>query len=369
MEQPEGTRSSERIQRLLPSLAEAELDGLLVTDEINVRYLAGFTGDSSALLVTGNGTSILSDRRYEEQIRRECPGLTARIRGPETRMPELIGEVLRDNQIRRLGLEDHATSWASLRQLERQLAGVVLTATSGWVAELRAVKDQAEVAILRQAVHCAERAFGLLRASLRTGMTELGAAYLLENAIRQFGGSGCGFPPIVAVGASGALPHYHPGGAQIVEGEGLLVDWGARCAGYTSDLTRTLSIGPIAAPMREIYPVVLEAQQAAIEAIRPGAVLKEVDEAARRVIRNAGYGDAFGHGLGHGIGLAVHESPRMAAVEDGTLRAGMVVTVEPGIYLPGKLGVRIEDDVLVTPAGHEVLSSLGKGLEESAVIL
>lgn len=368
-DRPSGTRNSDRVQRLLPSLAEAELDGLLVTDEANVRYLSGFTGDSTALLVAGNGTWILSDRRYEEQIRTECPELMARIRGPETRMPQLIAEAVRDAKVRRLGLEDHHLTWALLRQLERQLPEVVLSPTSGWVAGLRAVKDRAEIAILRQAVHCAERAFGVLRASLRSGMTELDAAYLLEDAIRQFGGSGCGFPPIVAVGPSGALPHYHPGSAPITAGSGLLVDWGARYAGYTSDLTRTLSIGSISAAMREVYPIVLEAQLAAIEAIRPGAVLRDVDEAARRVIRDAGYGEAFGHGLGHGIGLAVHESPRMAAVEDGVLQAGMVVTVEPGIYLPGKLGVRIEDDVLVTGSGREVLSLLPKGLDENCLIL
>lgn len=354
---------------MLPALADAELDGLLVSDPVNVRYLSGFTGDSTSLLITGRGTSILSDRRFEEQIAIECPQLTARIRGPETRMTEWIGQVVRDGGVSRLGLEDHAVPWGTLRALEKTLAGIALTPTSGWVSELRVLKDDAELATIRRAVHCAERAFGVLRASLRPGMSELEAAYLLETSIRQFGGSGCGFPSIVAVGASGALPHYQPGRATITAGQGLLVDWGARYDGYTSDLTRTLSIGPLSPRMRELYPIVLEAQLAAIEAIRPGVLLKDVDAAARRVIAAAGYGEAFSHSLGHGIGLEVHEPPRLASPESGRLAAGMIVTVEPGIYLPGELGIRLEDDVLVTAGGHEVLSSLPKGLEETEVIL
>ncbi|WP_164101312.1 M24 family metallopeptidase [Candidatus Laterigemmans baculatus] len=362
-------RFTARIQRLLPALADAELDGLLVSDPVNVRYLSGFTGDSSSLLITGHGTSILSDRRFETQIASECPELTPQIRGPETRMTEWIGSVVREAGIKRLGLEDHAVPWSLLRGIEKTLAGVALTPTSGWVSELRAVKDEQELETIRRAVRCGERAFGVLRASLREGMSELEAAYLLEAAIRQFGGSGCGFPSIVAVGPSGALPHYQPGRAMITAGQGLLVDWGARFEGYTSDLTRTLSMGRATPRMRELYPIVLEAQLAAIEAIRPGVLLRDVDAAARQVIAAAGYGEAFSHSLGHGIGLEVHEPPRLASPESGKLAAGMVVTVEPGIYLPGEIGIRLEDDVLVTPGGHEVLSSLPKGLEETEVIL
>jgi Xaa-Pro aminopeptidase len=173
----------------------------------------------------------------------------------------------------------------------------------------------------------------------------------------------------VAAGAGAALPHYHSGAVRIERDKPLLVDWGAKLNGYTSDMTRTLALGKSTPRWDEVYQVVLDAHLAAIEHIRPGARLCDVDAAARNVIRVAGYGDFFGHGLGHGIGLNVHEMPRMAAIEHGELRPGMVITVEPGIYLPGELGVRIEDDVLVTENGHEVLCSLPKGLEENRIIL
>lgn len=358
-----------RIAKLRSRLGELDLDGLLVTDEINVRYLSGFTGDSSALLVTSRDVWILSDRRYEEQIASQCAHLQSRIRGPEKRMQHLFAELASEQKFRRLGFEGHAVSWSFYRTLVDGLQGIELIGTSDLVARLRAIKDAGELQILRRAIHIAERAFRVITASLRPGLSELQVAYAMEQAIRDFGGSGVGFSTIVASGSGAALPHYHPGTVTIEKDIPLLIDWGAKLEGYTSDMTRTLALGKVSERWQEVYQVVLEAHLAAIDQIRPGARLCDIDGAARGVIQRAGYGEYFGHGLGHGIGLQVHEMPRMAAIEQGELQEGMVITVEPGIYLPGELGVRIEDDVLVTAKGHEVLCSLPKGLEENRFIL
>jgi Xaa-Pro aminopeptidase len=361
--------NSQRIDKLRRRMETANLDGLLVTDETNVRYLTGFTGDSTALLLTDTDFCLLSDRRYEQQLGDECAGIDAEIRGPDKRPYEWFAICIERRGLQRVGLEDHSISWSALNYFKDRLPDTHWEPTSGLVAGLRCIKDEDEIVIIRKAIRCAERAFGVLRASLNTAMSELDAAYLIESAIRSFGGSGVGFNSIVAVGPAGSLPHYQPGNTFVAEGQGLLVDWGAKVDGYTSDMTRTLSIGTVSRKMREIYPIVLDAHLAAMAVVRPGAKLCDVDAAAREVIQKAGYGEAFGHGLGHGIGLNVHESPRMASVETGELVEGMVITIEPGIYLPGEIGVRIEDDFLVTSDGCETLCSLPKGLEENQVFL
>ncbi|XZE52485.1 M24 family metallopeptidase [Planctomycetaceae bacterium SH139] len=363
-----------RIDALRGALVARELESLLVTDPVNVRYLTGFTGDSTFLLVTHQSATLLSDRRYEQQLELECGHLPAMIRGPERLMPQLVAEAVAELGVNQIGVEDHSLTLAQLHGLSEALEQAGLGSdqfvpSSGLVAQLRLIKDAGELQTIRNAIHCAERAFAVLRASLRPSMTELQAAHLMEATIRSFGGEGVGFASIIAAGPAGALPHYHPADLPIGNGQGLLIDWGAQYEGYTSDMTRTLSLGPATKKMQEIYPVVLAAQLAAIDTIRPGVPLKDVDAAARDVICKAGYGEKFGHGLGHGIGLEVHESPRLAGISTGVLEAGMVITIEPGIYLPGELGVRIEDDILVTDDGHEVLCSLPKGLDENVVIL
>lgn len=361
--------TAHRVDRLRKSLQDQGVDALLVTDETNVRYLTGFTGDSTSLLVTQSDLKLISDRRYEVQLQEECSGIPAEIRGPDKRPAEWICLCIESLGLEKVGLEDHSVNWGSLKYFQETLPNVKWEATSSIVLNLRAIKDESELRLIRRAIHISERAFNVLKASLRPSMTELDAAYLMESAIRSFGGSGVGFSTIIASGPAGALPHYHPKSLPIQQNQGLLIDWGARFGGYTSDMTRTLSIGKISAKMREVYPVVLDAHLAAIEQVRPGARMCDIDAAARNVIEKAGFGWAFGHGLGHGIGLNVHEQPRLASIETGELKEGMVITIEPGIYLPGELGVRIEDDVLVTNTGHEVLCSVPKGLEENAVIL
>ncbi|MEZ6089915.1 MAG: Xaa-Pro peptidase family protein [Pirellulaceae bacterium] len=358
-----------RIQRLKHLLDELAIESLLVTDETNVRYLSGFTGDSSYLLISGDRTAILSDRRYETQIAAQCGDLQAFVRGPDRNMNQLVTEAVESFSVAEVGFEASSVSCSLFEGFRQHLPNVDWKPTEGLVQKLRQIKEPEEVDAIRRAIHIAQRSYQAIRATLRIGQTELQIAYELESWIREFGGQGCGFPTIIAIDANAALPHAQPGTVKIDADSTVLIDWGAKYDGYTSDMTRMIAIGTIQPKLAEIYPIVLEAQLAAIDAIRPGVQLAAVDEAARSVIRNAGYGDQFGHGLGHGIGLQVHESPRMSAIMEGELEAGMIVTVEPGIYLPGNLGVRIEDDVLVTSQGREVLSSSPKGLDDCTVML
>jgi len=346
-------------------LVEKSLDALLVTDERNVTYLTGFTGDSSYLVVSRQSELLLSDRRYTQQLEEECPGLGLAIRGPGTKMTEFTAEVAGKLGLKSLGIESDVMSVGAFEKMKAALKATPLALTEGLVETLREIKDAGEVEELREAVSIAQRAFAVIRASLRLGRTEKEVADELEYQIRLFGGVCGAFPSIIGVGPRAALPHGRPTReAKIGDYDFVLIDWGARGKLYHSDLTRVLVTGRLSPELQRVYGVVLAAQRAAIAAIRPGAIMKEIDATARQVIEDAGYGERFGHSLGHGIGLAVHEQPRLAPDQDRPLVPGMVVTVEPGIYLPGWGGVRIEDDVLVTEDGHEVLTSVPKELEE-----
>jgi Xaa-Pro aminopeptidase len=248
--------------------------------------------------------------------------------------------------------------------IAEKLPKVEIKKTTGLVEELRAVKDRSEVAAIREAIRFAEEAYLRLRGMVRIDQSEKEFADALEFEMRRGGAQGASFPPIVAVGERAALPHARPTNKRLSEAGYFLLDWGANGALYKSDLTRLVARAKIPPKLQRVYGVVLKAQAAAIAAIRPGVSCQDVDEAARSIIDRAGYGKNFGHGIGHGIGLAIHEAPRMARGIKRPLAAGMVVTVEPGIYLPGWGGVRIEDDVLVTRDGAEVLSTLPKSWED-----
>jgi Xaa-Pro aminopeptidase len=360
-------RFAARRDQLRRRLRKEEIPALLVTRFTNVTYLTGFTGDDSWLLVTPQGELLLSDFRYGTQLAEECPGLTVEMRPTGTSLGELTAALLPKLRISTLGVEGQSMSVATHAQLVEKAPAVALKATDGLVEELRAVKDAEEIAEIRLAVQQAERAFAVLRASLSPDQTERQLAHLLEHQIRQFGGAGCSFQPIVAVGDRAALPHYRASERRIGEAPFVLVDWGAQARLYKSDLTRVLVTARIPPKLEKLYGVVLKAQAAGIAAIRPGAIPEDVDAAARKVIADAGYGKQFGHGLGHGIGLDIHEQPRLAVKQKQPLKPGMVITVEPGIYVPGFGGVRIEDDVLVTRSGNEVLSRVPKEFDEIAV--
>jgi len=338
-----------------------------VTNFTNVTYLTGFTGDDSYLLVCPEGETLISDPRYTTQLGEECPGLDLFIRPPGLTMHKALGKLVRQAKLGQLGAEADSMTLGLRDRISGELSKTEIVPLGGLVELLRERKDADEIARIREAVWYAERAFGVLRATLRPEKTEKQVADELEQQMRLFGARGCSFPTIVAAGARAALPHARTTGNPIGNADIVLVDWGADGNLYKSDLTRVLVTGKISPKLERVYGVVLKAQQLAMAAIRPGAVAQEVDAIARGVIAEAGFGRYFGHGLGHGLGLEIHEAPRLAAKTPTVLRPGMVVTVEPGIYLPGWGGVRIEDDVLVTRTGYEVLTSVPKTLEEMVV--
>jgi Xaa-Pro aminopeptidase len=356
-----------RRDKLRRQFRKLGLDALLITNFTNVTYLTGFTGDDSYLLMLAKGDVVVSDPRYTTQLDEECPGLEASIRPPGVGMVARVAELVGSAKVAKLGIEAASMTVALAEEIRAAVPKAELIGTGNLVEELRLVKDKDEVTEIRKAIWYAERAFGILRASLRKERTEKEVADELENNIRLFGGKGCSFPSIVAVGARAALPHARPTDQKIGADDFVLVDWGAKGALYMSDLTRVLVTGKISPKLERIYRVVLNAQERAIEAIRPGLTCHEIDQVARNLIAKEGFGKNFGHGLGHGIGLEIHEGPRLAAGQHRKLEPGMVVTVEPGIYLPGWGGVRIEDDVLVTKGGCEVLTSFSKQWDDAVV--
>ncbi len=355
-----------RRDKLRRTFRKAGVDALLVTNFTNVTYLTGFTGDDSFLLLLGKGAILVSDPRYTTQLEEECPDIEAAIRPPGVGMLEGVTQAIGRSRVSKLGIEANSMTVALRDQIGAALPKTTLVPLADAVERLRVVKDKDEIAQIRRAIWCAERAFGVLRASLRPERSEKEVADELENQIRLYGGKTSSFPSIIAVGARAALPHARPTDQKIGAADFVLVDWGADC-GYKSDLTRVLVTGKISPKLERIYRVVLSAQEQAIAAISAGRSCHEVDQVARNVIAKAGFGRNFGHGLGHGIGLEIHEAPRLAANQHLKLEAGMVVTVEPGIYLPGFGGVRIEDDVLVTKGGCEVLTTLDKQWETAVV--
>ena len=299
----------------------------------------------------------VTDFRYVERAERQVGDVFDRAIAAQRIVPELVSRLSG-----RVGYDDKLTSVASLRDIERSLPpGAELVAAPGLVERLRRVKDEAEQAAIAEAAKLADAAYIWALERGLEGHTEIEVARATEARIRELGGQPS-FPAIVAAGANGALPHAEPSERPIAGGDLVVFDMGAILDGYCSDCTRTFAVGEVAGEAAEVYEIVRAAQQAALETIRPGIGGVEADEVARAAIRDAGYGDEFGHGLGHGVGLEVHEAPRLGPRSEDTLGAGEAVTVEPGIYLPGRFGVRIEDLVIVTEDGHRNLSGLPKDL-------
>jgi len=352
-------RFAARRDRLLRQLKTAGVDALLVTSPYNVRYLTGFTGEDSNLVIGANLTGLVSDSRFETQISQECPELDVTIRTSSQTLTEAVAHVVGRAKLSVMGFESRTTTYSQWESLASAVKALQLIPQVDQVEALRQIKDADELAQIRQAIRQAERGFAVLKASLCGDMSEQQAANELEQAMRRFGAKQASFDTIVAVGQRAALPHARPTSTRIGEANFLLIDWGAtNFQGYHSDLTRMLATGTISPKLEKLHGVVLNAQQQAIDAIRPGIAGSDVDAIGRDVIAKAGWGKNFGHGLGHGIGLEIHEGPRLSRISKDILKPGMVVTVEPGIYLPGVGGIRIEDDVLVTRNGHEVLTSL-----------
>jgi Xaa-Pro aminopeptidase len=346
-----------RGDRLERQLGERELDRMLVTDLTNVRYLTGFTGTNGAC-VCGPGVRLfLTDFRYTERAAAEVEGWE-----PVTIDADWLKGIA-EGLGGRVGFEDDHMSVRLLEKLKGKLpAGVEMVAAGGTVEKLRRVKDEEELEAIAEASKLADEVWRWSLEQGLAGRSEREVARAAEARIREHGGDPS-FPAIVAAGPNGALPHAEPSEREIGRGELVVFDMGARLDGYCSDGTRTFAIGEPGEQARGIYEVVLEAQRASLRAIAAGAKGEDVDKIARGVIEAAGHGDRFGHGLGHGVGLEVHEGPRLSLRSDDVLAAGEVVTVEPGIYLPGDLGIRIEDLVVVTEGGLRNLSGLPKDLQ------
>lgn len=361
-------RYPSRRHKLLAEVRKKDIASLLVTNETNVRYLTGFTGDSTYLLLTPEHAILISDSRYTTQIGEECPDLEVFIRPHSLKMHQAAARVIKRAKLTQVGFEPGVVTVETFEAWRKELSTTNFAPCGGLIEDLRMVKDADELAEIRNAVRLAEKGFATLRATVRPDSTELEVAHDLEHAMRKFGSPGCAFPPIVGVGPRGALPHGRPSDMRISEADSLLVDWGANSpGGYKSDLTRVLVTGKVSAKLEKVYRVVLTAQRLGIAAIRPGVKGCDVDAVARQHIEQAGFGKFFGHSLGHGIGLNIHEGPRLGVGFETVLKPGMVVTVEPGIYIPNVLGVRIEDDILVTKDGNEVLTSVPKELEQMFV--
>lgn len=351
--------SQARLKNLRAVIAERELDGLLVTNSENVRYLSGFTGTNGTLLIDAERALLLTDFRYTQQAAEQSPDYEAVDGGPAPR--QVLAE--RMGGLAKVGFDEADMRVKSHRALIEELPeGTELVEAAGLPEELRAVKDQAEIDAIARAAAVADSIYATLADDGLVGRSEADVAWRIEWLARERGASGLSFPPIVAAGAHGALPHAEPRDRDIKEGELVVLDLGVIVDGYCSDCTRTFATGTIGAHEREIYELVLEAQEAALAAVVVGAECTAIDAAARDIITAGGHGERFGHSTGHGVGIEVHEQPTLSARSDQSLVAGNVVTVEPGIYVAGEFGVRIEDLVVVTDDGPRVLTPFTKQL-------
>jgi Xaa-Pro aminopeptidase len=360
----------QRIQRARQTLAQQDLDTFLVLIGENRFYLSGFSAEDTqfdesagALLITGEHLLLLTDSRYDQQAATEAP--LYEVICYKEGLKKVLPDVLKRVATRRLGFESVRISVKQHEEFCQALgsAGIQLemVATENIVEDLRAIKSQHEIEQTRQALALAEMAFQQVTRTISSDMTEQQAAWALERAVREAGAQGLSFPSIIASGPNSALPHAVPSDRRLQEGEPIIFDWGAKLNHYCSDISRTLVLGKPNEMFQRVFQTVLEAQKKAIGAIKAGASAKAVDKLARDHIDAMGFQGRFGHGLGHGTGLAVHEAPRLSPVRDDVLKAGMIVTVEPGIYIPGWGGVRIENQVVVRDHGAEVLNASEAG--------
>lgn len=342
-----------RVDRVRKLLTEQALDGLLMHKPENRTYITGFTGSEGFAIVTARETLLLVDFRYVEQARIEAPAFE--VIKAEREITGSLAEAVRSREVRRLGFESDGLTYQQYRDIAQKLVPTELVPVDS-VDRLRWVKDADELARIRQAVAIGDAAFAHIQRFVRPGAVERDVAVELEFFMRRQDADKEAFETVVASGTRSALPHGRASGRTMQRGDLVTLDFGAVYRGYASDCTRTVVLGEPDARQRAIYMLVLTALQTALGGIRPGMRGKEADALARSVIADAGYAEAFGHSLGHGVGLAVHEGPRLSAREDAILEPGMVVTVEPGIYLTGWGGVRIEDLVVLTEHGCEVLT-------------
>ena len=351
-----------RLCKLRTTIAEKGLGALLISQPENLHYLSGFTGSSGWLLISVQNAILATDFRYVEQAKGESPDFEIiRTKGG---LSDWLPSLVSDLGWHRLGFEANFISYEGYHKLNEAIktkhVNLELVPTTGIIEQLRSIKETEELGFITKAIGIVDSAFEQAKAIIHPGITEKEAAWEIEKILRQEGSEGISFEIIVASGPNSALPHARPTEKPICSGEPVLIDMGARISGYCSDFTRTLFLGKADKMLREIYNIILKTQTTAIEGIESGMGASQADRLARSVVEQAGYGDAFGHGLGHGVGLAVHEFPMLGPSSSDSLADGMVFTIEPGIYLAGQGGVRIEDMVVLENGKVRVLTKASK---------
>ncbi|HHV72913.1 MAG TPA: aminopeptidase P family protein [Clostridia bacterium] len=351
---------SARVCKIREKIKFCNLDALLITNPINCRYLSGFTGSSGVLLITNEEAILMTDFRYLEQAAVQATDF--KVEQASSDFSEGLARLVKKFELKKIGFEAEHISYATYCTYLNALGKASLIPTEGLVEEIRMIKDEQEIQLIKKAASIADQAFDYIINLVKPGVTEKFLAWELEKFMREEGAEKLSFDTIVASGERGALPHGLASDRKIEKGDFITFDFGAVYQGYHSDLTRTIAVGPISAEQERVYKLVLSAQMEAINKLAPGYTGKEIDEIARNIIKEKGYGEYFGHGLGHGVGLAVHEEPRLAVNSNLFLKPGMVVTVEPGIYIPSRFGLRIEDMVLLTEEGCTVLTTACKKL-------
>ncbi len=357
---------SSRLEKFREKLSEQKLDGFVVSRIPNQRYLSGFSGHAdfdAVLLVSKDDARVVTDSRYWQLAEEHARGFTlVKFERGKLEVPQALAEFAQANDLRTIGFEAQHVPFNKFREWQKaaRKGHFKLKPVDELIETLRAVKDEAELAKIRRAVELTDRAFAHFCERVRVGMTERQAAWIIESFLRENGGDKLAFDPIVASGTNAASPHAEVTERAFQVGEPITIDIGVKLDGYNSDLTRTITLNEMTDKFKEIYNIVLKAQRAVEKKTRAGLKSKQVDAYARRVIEKAGYGEYFGHGVGHGLGLAVHELPRAGKTFKDVLQENMTLTVEPGIYVPGWGGVRIEDLVVIKKDGVEILSQASK---------
>ena len=353
-----------RMKKLQDYIISHNLDGFLIGSEANRMYMSGFTGSNAMLLITKDQKFIVTDFRYLEQVSIQCPDFTC-VDQKQLGLIKTALDIAKKQGLKKLAFEGEHTNYLTYALYQQETAFEFIS-TVGVVEHLRKIKSEEEISKIARAEAIGDLAFEgvvkYIQENWHKGLTEREVALEIECIMRRNGATRTSFDTIVAAGAKSSLPHAVPGDEQLKAGDFLVMDFGCIYEGYCSDMTRTVVIGNASEKHKEIYEIVLEAQLAAIAAIKPGMKGKEVDQVARDLIREKGYGDYFGHGLGHSIGVEIHENPRFSVAEEEEIKEGMVITVEPGIYLPGFGGVRIEDVIVVTKDGVKNLTNSPKQL-------
>ncbi len=344
-----------RLKKLLQAMPKAGVDALLISSWPNVSYISRFKGTESWALVSAKGSVFITDSRYLEQAQAEAKGFKIILRDKKS-VTEIVADTVKEWGVKHLGFEAPIVTYSFYSALLRRVGEKKLKPTSGLIEALRLEKDDEEIRLIRRSADIAVKGFHYVKQSARPGMTERDLQGRLEYYTKTLGSEKPAFDIIIATGARSSMPHSMTNETRVKNNNILLVDMGVVYEGYHSDLTRPIFLGKMTPLHKKVFDIVWDAQRKGIQAAKPGATCADVDKACRVAIEKAGYGDQFGHSTGHGVGLEIHESPSVSSRSETVLKPGMVITVEPGIYLPGKFGVRIEDMVLITPKGNEVLT-------------